>query len=74
MFYKSEKTNGQTVQPIKIKTVALLVSYHGSLIFKHFCSFYYALGISSPKICSVRSKYFQKSAKTDVSKVSAKAG
>ena len=49
IFYKSEKMSDQTVQPITIKTVALL-SFHGCLIFRHFfCSFYNALGIPSPK-------------------------
>ena len=37
------------------------MSYDGHLVFKHFCSFYNPLSISSPEMSrSVRSKYFSK--------------
>ena len=58
IFYKLEKTNGQTGWPTRIKMVALFYLIHGLFYLIHglqfFCSFYYALGISSPKIKSLR--------------------
>ena len=53
IFYKLEKTNDQTGWPIRIKTVALIFLIHGRLVLRFVCSFYYALGISSPKIKSL---------------------
>ena len=62
-FYKSEKTSGQTVRPKKIKTVALIVRYHGRLpsletIFVDFSVFWAYLVQKLSR--SVRGKYFLK--------------
>ena len=61
-FYKWEKSSGQSVPPIKIKTVTLL--YHIMAAYYTFCSFKNALDIFSQKMELV--SIFQKSAKTDV--------
>ena len=68
MFYKSEKTCGQTIWPMK-KNSSAFVSYHGRLVFRLFC---YTLGISSSKMKLLHyMEVFQKLAKTEMSKNSA---
>ena len=34
IFSKLEKTSGQTVRPVKIKTASTFLSYHSHLVFK----------------------------------------
>ena len=51
IFYKSEKTSGQTVLSDEDKNSNAFY-YHGCLVFRLFYSFYYVLGISSQKIKS----------------------
>ena len=66
IFYKLEKTSGQTIRPKKIKSVAFLY-LNGRLVFKLFCSFYCTLDIFSRKMKSLCYKYFfYKYAKTEV--------
>ena len=51
----------------KMKAVVLLYVIVPPSLKTFFVSFYYALGITSPKIsCSIRSKIYQKSAKMEV--------
>ena len=58
IFYKPEKTSGQTVRPIKIKIVRnAFQPYLGRLVVKVVL---YALDISSPKLKSLHRKNFSK--------------
>ena len=52
----------------KDKNSSAFLSYRGCLVFKLFCSFYYALDISSPKMKSLQLEVniFQNSAKIEV--------
>ena len=67
IFCKSEKTSGQTIQPIKIKTVAFFYLIMAAYSSNIFCCFYCALDISSRIMKSLREvSIFQKLAKTEV--------